>query len=161
MQSILKYSSQTLAILFLGIVVSAGLTYYIPKTKKEHTELHELVNDSGGVAFFSEKTVHNPENEGHNPDETGVASADAATPSVNINVAPPHDASQKFVKVGELGAFMKEARIVRKAFKMADLKAATGLTEEQILKIENGQAMPTPDIANELETVLKIEVKFK
>ena len=157
MQYLLKISTQTVAVLAFGAVTSATLAYYIPKTQNNVVGLHELVNDNGGVAFFSPNTV---KNSAAIVPASAISSAETTT-DVLVNVAPPHDLSQKFVKVGELGAYMKEARIVRKAFAMADLKAATGLTEEQILKIENGQAIPTPDIANELETVLKVEVKFK
>jgi Helix-turn-helix len=157
MQYLLKLSTQTVAVLAFGAIISATLTYYIPKTQNNAGGLHGVVNDNGGVAFFSPNKVKNE------PQLAATSTNDvtASSNNLHINVAPPHDLSQKFVKVSELGAFMKEARIVRKAFKMADLKAATGLTEEQILKIENGLTMPTPDIANELESVLKVEVKFR
>lgn len=161
MSSLLRFSTQTLGVLCFGILTSATLAYYIPKTQKHTEGLHELVNDNGGVMFFDNNAAKTQQNSDPNQDIAATTMTELAQNEVIVNRAPPHNNSQKFVKVGELGAFMKAARIVKKAFKMSDLKAATGLTEEQILKIENGQAIPTPDIANELETVLKVEVKFK
>ena len=161
MSALLRFSTQTLSVLCFGAIISATLTYYIPKTQKDTERLHELINDNGGVAFFGNNAVNTSQNSDPNHESAVTTMAELAQAEVIVNRAPPHSDSQKFVKVSELGAFMKAARIVQKAFKMSDLKAATGLTEEQILKIESGQTIPTPDIANELETVLKVEVKFR
>ena len=154
MRTLLKFLAQTSLVVLSAVAVSAALVYYMP-----HASLSAVAPtvDTDAAFIAAPKLAVTTNSLAQNTPTTNNSAP------VGVNIAPmraPKNAPEQFVKVADLGKFMKQARLVR-GVRMDDLKAATGLTEQQLLNIEDGKTVPTPDIANELETVLQVEVRFR
>ncbi len=180
MKPILHFFSQTAFIVLLGAGVSFGLLAMMPYAAKKFAAID---NSDAGVAVFTnpnegQQNVNNnlpelAENASNAPatdalKQTGLASQvvdlerDLKKSGVSLNAAPQKDKVKiqlTPVKISDLGKFIKQSRVA-KGVKIAALKAATGLTEQQILNIECGKTVPTPDIAIGFESILQIDVVY-
>ncbi len=180
MKPILQLFSQTIFIVLLGAGVSFGLLAMMPYAVRK---LAKMENNDSGVAIFTNPNQmpsdinNNLPEIAQNTDNTPTIDVLKQTKlssevidleknlkksGVSVNIAPQKEKIKIIltpVKVGDLGKFIKKSR-TEKGVKIAALKAATGLTEQQILNIECGKTMPTPDVAIGFENILQIDVVY-
>ncbi len=167
MKPIFRFFTQTSSVVLIGVIVSvllvilmSAINQFLAATKPPET----------GIAVFLDSTTVKdapvpiiPDNEKSDEKVPVNLEANLEKKGILINTAPPKNqdtkAATKLVKVNDLGKYIKELR-AQKVIKIADLKAATGLTEQQILNIENGKIVPTPETALDFETVLKIDIEY-
>ncbi|MEY4925688.1 MAG: hypothetical protein RI894_124 [Bacteroidota bacterium] len=168
MKPIFRFFTQTTLIILLGIAVSAVLAVAMSSINSVFA-----VNSSAetGVAVFLDREkveetqpIIIASNEEFAAKMPVSLEESLEKKGVLINTAPPKTQGVKVaiksVKVNDLGKYIKQ-QCEKKAVKIADLKAATGLTEQQILNIEHGKTVPTPEIALGFENVLKIDITYK
>lgn len=172
MKSVFRFFMQTTLVVAIGFGVSLFLLAAMPlATEKLQTiELPET-----GIAVFldapkSEKSgqqtserlvIDEASQEEGTAKRISLAENTTSTP-VLLNIAPPRLAATPFkkVKIAEFGTFLKDTRQQGRV-KLDELKKATGLTEQQLLNIENGKTVPTPELAMSFESVLQIDVLYK
>jgi DNA-binding XRE family transcriptional regulator len=167
-----RFFTRSIFIILLGIGVSSVLFLVMqlliaPKPAISETFSKQLEPSS--------KLIENG-NDGLSPTEKLLVNANAvqaleekpvnleenmAQKGLLVNIAPPQSKKTVLtrVKIDDLGKYIKKVR-TQQHINISDLKAATGLTEQQILNIEAGKTVPTPDIAIGFENILQIDVKY-
>ena len=186
MKPIFRFFTQITFVLLLGIGVSVLLIAIMPCSVRQMSII-DLPETGVSVFLNAQEGALQVVSAPHNPTSTAQEAITQTAPSataapletaeakqvnlesnltkngVLLNVSPQQGktkAALTFVKVNDLGKYIKNSRI-KQGMKIADLKAATGLTEQQILNIEDGKTVPTPDIALGFETILQINVVYK
>lgn len=172
MKSVFRFFMQTTFVVAIGFGVSLFLLAAMPLATEK---LQTLELPETGIAVFLDKphagklpqkaserlVIDDASQEEGTAKRINLAENTASTP-VLLNIAPPKIAASplKKVKIAEFGTFLKSTR-QQGRINLDELKKATGLTEPQLLNIENGKTVPTPELAMSFESVLQIDVLYK
>ncbi len=169
MKNMLRFLLQSTLVLAIGVAVSGGLVYFMPTSLKQseanfsRSMTAQLVPNEKitalkeSVLSLNNQSVVNILNAKKNL--LALKKDDGVAMNVSPSLQHLSPEAQQLVRVSEVGKCLKAARETQ-GFKIADLQAATGLTEAQIMNIESGKTVITPDVASDLEPFLKAQISF-